>query len=427
LFGWIRVFCVGRNPFQSVYNRHSFTLQAKASKIAVMAENTNKGSATPAAVSEGSPKRQSKSVPETATTTGASASSLADDLMAGMGLTFAGVPDATGDETESYAQADKAGEKDQEQKPQAEPATDEPTDEAEAAKAEDEPEATFSEDGEPVLGSYEQSVVEALKSNPDFKGYAKRVAKAFELAVARREALAAKDGELAQKDETVKELEARLQETADNATMAPSGPLAHLPDKAALQAEVAKCADFLDWAESTPDAADAYKDTEQATAQQQLDYWKRYALNVLKNQAAQSKVFDERETVRAEVKKQRPTLFDARHAENKLLTDLYRSDPRTRADFDQWIADALRGRQLREQAAKSQAPGSLSRTATEAKAPEKKTVSKADLPRVKEVSALPLQKGGASPRESVEAKLKQHGGISFDEMADAGLLSRQAA
>ena len=294
-----------------------------------------------------------------------------------------------------------------------------------AKAAEDEPEAAFDEDGTPVLGKYEQSVVDALKSNPDFKGFAKRIAKSFELAVSRREALAAKEAELAQKDETLKEMEARLQETADKATVIASGPLAHLSDKALLQAEVAKCAEYLDWVEDNPDAAEHYRDTEQATAQQQLDYWKRYARNVLKHQGAQAKVLEEREAARAEVKKQRPTLFDAKHPENKLLMDFYKSDPRTRADFDQLIADALRGRQLRETAAKSTGP--VKAVADGAKAAEKKPVSKADLPKPREVSGLPLQKGGTSARETVAAKLKQQGGATFDEMADAGLLSKQAA
>lgn len=277
----------------------------------------------------------------------------------------------------------------------------------------------------PVLGSYEQSVVDALKSHDDLKPHAKRVAKAFELAVARREALAAKESELAAKDETLKEMEARLQETADKATVSPAGPLAHLPDKAALQAEVTKCVEYLDWVEENPDAVDHYKDTPEATAQQQLDYWRRYARNVLKHQGEQAKVLDEREAARAEVKKQRPTLFDAKHPESRLLMDFYKSDPRTRADFDQLIADALRGRQLRETAAKS--PGPVKAMAEGAKAAEKKTVSKADLPKPKAVSALTLVKSGVDPRETVTAKLKQQGGATFDEMADAGLLGKQAA
>lgn len=194
-----------------------------------------------------------------------------------------------------------------------------------------------------MLGKYEQSVVEALKSNPDFKGYAKRIAKAFELAVARREALAAKEGELAQRDETVKELEARLQETAEQVTRAPAGPLSHLTDKEALTAEVAKAAEYLEWVKSDPNAVDRYQDTEEATAQQQLDYWQNYALRVLKHQGTQAAVLEEREKVRAEVKKQRPTLFDARHEENKLLTGFYKSDPRNRAEFSLGLVLGLGG------------------------------------------------------------------------------------
>ena len=345
--------------------------------------------------------------------------------MAGMGLEFAGVPEKQGDETgssaESHVLADAATE---EQEQKTEPAPEETTEQTEAAEAEDEPEAEIGEDGAPVLGKYEQSVVDALKSNPDFKGYAKRIAKAFELAVERREALKAKDGELAQKDETLKELEARLQETAEQVTRAPSGPLSHLTDKAALTAEVAKAAEYLEWVRNDPNAVDRYQDTEEATAQQQLDYWQNYALRVLKHQGQHAAVLEEREKVRAEVKKQRPTLFDARHEENKLLMGFYKSDPRTRADFDQWIADAMRGRQLREQAAKS--PNHV-KSVESAKAAEKKTVSKADLPQPKTVSPLPVTKAGTSVREAVDAKLKQQGSVTFDEMADAGMLSRLAA
>lgn len=352
-------------------------------------------------------------------------SSSADDLMAGMGLTFTGVPDSPGDKPDSSTQAETPGDKEQEQQGEQSEGETASEGEAEADKAQDEPEVNFSEDGAPVLGSYEQSVVDALKSHDDLKPHAKRIAKAFELAVSRREALAAKETELAQKDETIKDMEARLQETADKATLAPSGPLAHLSDKAALQAEVAKCADYLDWVEDNPDAVEHYQDTEKATAQQQLDYWKRYARNVLKHQGEQARVLEEREKIRAEVKKQRPTLFDVKHPENQILTDLYKSDPRTRADFDQLVADALRGRQLRETAAKS--PGPVKAAETGARAAEKKTATKADLPKPKQVSDLVLQRSGVSARETVEAKARQQGGATFDEMVDAGLLSKQAA
>jgi len=360
-------------------------------------------------------------------------SSPADELMAGMGLEFAGVPVTQGDETAASAGGspdDSEGEAAAADATTGEvptSATESTEGESETAPAdEDEPEMETGEDGTSVLGKYEQSVVEALKSNPDTKGYAKRVAKAFELAVSRREALAAKESELAERDESLKQLEARLQEAAEASTVAPAGPLAHLSTPDALANEVTKAAQFLEWVENTPDAADSYQDTAQATAQEQLDYWKRYALRVLKHQSAQAKVLEEREKVRAEVKKQRPTLFDARHEESKVLQDFYKSDPRTRSDFDQWIADAIRGRQIREQAAKGL---SVVKPAGKevAAAVVKKPVSKADLPKPSEVRGLPVQKAGASPREQVEAKLKQHGGVTFDEMADAGMLGRHMA
>jgi hypothetical protein len=341
--------------------------------------------------------------------------SLIDELMAGMGVSFVGVPDVGGETTTpetDEATADEVVTEDEEEQ--------EATEEAEG-EAEAEPDADADAET-PKLGRYEQSVVAALESNPDFKPMAKRVAKAFELAVQRRELLAVKDGELAAKDEELKGLETRLQETAEKNTTAPAGPLAHLADEAALAAEVTKCVDFLDWVQNTEDAAAHYKDTATATAEEQLEASKRYALNVLKNQDAQRKVLKTREAVRAEVKKQRPTLFDTKHEDHKLLTDCYQSDPRTRADFDQIIADSIRGRAIREAAAKA-APVKSAPAAT---APVKKVVSKADLPTSKEVSSLPVSRAGVSAHDVVTAKLKQGERIGFDEMSDAGFLGRAA-
>jgi len=385
-----------------------------------MAEKSIKGSATPAAASPGSPKDAVLSVPAKALAAGASKLSQVDDLMAGMGVTFVGVPDA-GDETRSTqddkdeAQAE-AKESTAGQEPD-EQAADDTEQDAEA----DEAEADGEGETESKLGSYEQSVVEALKSNPDFKGVAKRVAKAFELSVSRREALKEKESELAAKEETIKELETRAQETAERVTVAPAGPLAHLADEQALADEVTKCVEFLDWVQNTQDPASFYKDTETVTAEELLESNKRYALHVLKNQNEQGKVLKERQAVRAEVKQQRATLFDPKHADHQFLTELYRSDPRARKDFDQLIADALRGRAIREAAAKAPAKASAAEPAKEVK-----KVSKADLPQPRSASTLPIRGGGQSTAEAVTAKLKSGGRVSFDELADSGAMSRAA-
>ncbi len=344
--------------------------------------------------------------------------------MAGMGVTFVGVPDG-GDETDSpQAEASEAAAEDTETPGE----TEQDSDPAEAENA-DEPDADeaaeeVADEAESKLGSYEQSVVDSLKSHPDFKGVAKRVAKAFELSVSRREALKEKESELAAKETTVKELEARLQETAEKVAAAPAGPLAHLADEQALSGEVEKCVEFLKWVKNTPDAASHYRDTADQTAEEQLEANQRYALYVLENQGKQREVLKQRQTIRAEVKQQRRTLFDPRHEDHRTLTELYQSDPRTRSDFDQWIADALRGRQIREAAAKAPAKESPA-----AKAPlkEVKKVSKADLPAPKTVSSLPLRGGVLGDAEKAAAKLKQGGRLSFDEMADSGLMSRRVA
>lgn len=390
-----------------------------------MAEKTTKASATPAAAATGSPSAEAKSVPAKALAAGASAASDMDALMAGMGVSFVGVPDG-GDETrspqedddEANAEADNSEEEQEQQ-------DDDPGSDADSNEDADADEAdadNANSEEEPKLGRYEASVVKALESHPDFKSVAKRVAKAFELAVSRREALQAKESELATQAETVKELETRLQETAEKVTVAPAGPLAHLADEQALTEEVKKCVDFLAWVNSTDDPASHYKDTDTATAEDQLAAHHRYALHVLKNQDAQSKVLKERQAVRAEVKKQRPTLFDVKHDDHKLLSELYKADPRSRADFDQLIADALRGRQIREAAAKAPAKDATAKPALLVK-----KVSKDDLPRPKSTSTLPVRGGGLSDQDVVTTKLKTGGRISFDEMADAGLMSRRVA
>lgn len=340
--------------------------------------------------------------------------------MAGMGVSFVGVPDL-GDETRSTEDDDAPAQADAEESTAEQESDEQAADDTDTDAEADEAEAEEEYKSESKLGSYEQSVVEALKSNPSTKGYAKRVAKAFELSVTRRELLEEKDNELAAKEETVKELEARLQETAERVTVAPAGPLAHLADEQALADEVTKCVNFLKWVKITPDPASHYKDTETHTAEELVELYKDYALNVLGNQKEQADVIKRRQAVRAEVKTQRATLFDPKHADHQFLTELYRSDPRTRQDFDQLIADALRGRAIREAAAKAPAKASAA-----APAKEVKKVSKADLPQPRSASTLPIRGGGQSNADTVKAKLASGGRVSFDEMADSGAMSRAA-
>ena len=136
------------------------------------------------------------------------------------------------------------------------------------------------------------------------------------------------------------------QATAELKAPLPSSPLAYLDTPEKLEEEVKKATAYIKWAER-PDAANAYDDDEQATAEQKLAYYKARAWVVIDNQADHAKVLQSRIETTANVRKTAPALFEGKSDESKLRNKFYGTDPRTWTDADEFVADAARGRRER--------------------------------------------------------------------------------
>lgn len=129
----------------------------------------------------------------------------------------------------------------------------------------------------------------------------------------------------------------------------PPSPLAQFDTEESLQKENDAVLAFLDFAEK-PEAIESYKDFDPETGKStQFENDKAYAKFFLKNQKAHLQTLKERLEIAASVRKNVPELFDGKSEKAKERAALYQSDPRTRADYDQLIADAQLGRQYRKE------------------------------------------------------------------------------
>jgi len=183
----------------------------------------------------------------------------------------------------------------------------------------------------------------------------KRLKKNAEQKKELREQLKTRETELAAERTKAADAEARL---VEKFTAAPSGPLAHLDTPEKLKTAAEQAAGFMRWETTRPDFEKYYQDDPDTvpenlrrTAEQKCQDDKADQLRVLTHHAEQAEILNKRSATRETLKKEKPELFNPAHEAGKDRLDLYASDPRTRADFDQLIADAQRGRLIREEEA----------------------------------------------------------------------------
>ena len=210
--------------------------------------------------------------------------------------------------------------------------------------------------------------------------------------------------------------------TGIKAPLAPS-PLAHLDTPEKLDAEHEAVLRFLDDCEERPDETlQRFTDDAQFTAEQKLLNTKAWCRQFLKHQKAHADVLARKQSTLEEVKKTHPALFDLRTEEGKQRAALYAADPRTLPDWEQFIADAMRGR--RERLAASAGKGKSPRGEPAAAKANGKTNGKVPpvyTPPVAAARAPITPTTATDARSGVLTKAGQRGGVSMDEMLDAGV------
>jgi hypothetical protein len=224
--------------------------------------------------------------------------------------------------------------------------------------------------------------------------------------------------EVATLKEKAEAAEKALADAAANVpTLLPPSPLAHIDTLEALETESANVVAFMKAAKAS-DFVTKYKDYDELTeTSATFEQNQAYAMMFLEHQNAHAKTILTKKETREEVKKANPALFDGKSDESKERVKLYASDPRTLPDYDQFIADAIAGRNQRLEKAKAPAPkpeAPKKANGTPAKeAPPKYTLPPARSP--------VTPSNVVTPREAVFAKART-GGISIDEMMDAGVI-----
>ena len=351
-----------------------------------MAENIEAPSATAQAPAGESPTQIAPNTQAIETPTGAG---LSNEFLADLGYSVPVEKKPSGDE------ATKAPAKDGEQS-------------ATTAKAEDETPDNADDDKDEVPEKDKNAKV------PEW--VTARLSKNSEQKKALREEVAA----LKEKAEAA---EKALAETAATVpTILPPSPLAHLDTPEALESESEKVVNFMKAAKA-PDFVTKYKDYDEDTGTSAtFDQNQAYALFFLENQNAHAKTLTTKKETTEAVRKANPTLFDGKSAESAERRKLYLNDPRTLPDYDQFIADALAGRNAR---------------LAKAKAPEQKTEPVTAKPKTNGSSAkeappvytLPAASRSLATSDSVPdaravvmAKSRTKTGVSLEEMMDAGAI-----
>jgi len=343
-----------------------------------MAENSNAPSATAQAPAGESP---TQIAPETTVTINSDfGAGLSSEFLAEIGLSVPVETKPSGDEA-TKAAADEVTE---------------PEAEAEGEVAE-----VVAEDGEE----------EELK----LEGFTPEVQKRLKTTSEQKKALREEVATLKEKAEAA---EKALADSAANVpTILPPSPLAHLDTPEALEQESANVVAFMKAAKA-PDFATKYADYDEETGTSAtFEQNQAYALHFLEHQNAHAKTLATKKETREEVRKAYPALFDGKSDESKERIKLYASDPRTMADYDQFIADAIAGRNARLEKAKApEAPPVKKTNGTTAKAKEAPPVY--NLPH----SRSPVTPSNVvTPREAIFAKART-GGVSIDDMMDAGVI-----
>lgn len=290
-------------------------------------------------------------------------------------------------------------------------------------------------------GKFEKGVLSKLKEANIPESLQKRIKASFEKEIKNREALADRDAILTTKDAEIEALKAQLSEAGNKATVAPSGPLAHLDTLEKLQEATDIATQNLEWAETRQDFERYFQDDPTAdegtgrTAEQKFQEFKAQQLWILRNSPKQAKVLTKRQELRDTLKKSKPDLFRADHEDAKAFADFFTSDPRTREDADQLAADAILGARIRReeatgnfkyhridlQAAKANGAMGVKGSAESNGAHTNGEVNggrKVTLPTARPVSRIPTKPEG-KPRLQQLAEQATNGGHTLDDYLDA--------
>ncbi len=299
--------------------------------------------------------------------------------------------------------------------------------------ADEDEDGQVGEDGRIILGANEAAIIKQMEADKRPKHEIGRVRDAFKREIKRRILLKAAEAEKGELTKQIDTLNASLSETAEKATLMPSGPLAEFQDNTALQAKKTKITQYLRWADQKPDDALAqFHDTEKASAAEHFAAYKQSCLVFIEDADEQVKINTAREETRKKVKAAAPALFDPKHADGKLHLELSHRDPRQRPDWDQIVADAARGRKQREEEATGdwkylRMPLKEKKTAAPANGNGHSNGKDKDKVAAREEYTLPAPKGRlpVTPSQTGENRLDtvmkraSTGGVSMDEILDA--------
>lgn len=275
-----------------------------------------------------------------------------------------------------------------------------------AAAADEDPEAADEQEHEQDLEKLKDT-----KATPDWVG--KRLSKLQEQKRDLRGQISAKDAELAEAREQLTKVSDLVQKPAASSALGEFDTLEKLYEKHATVAS------YLEWADS-PEGKAAIEGDASGAAEARVDQSRAYALKFLKHFPAQEKTLKNNASASEAVRKAHPEMFDGKSAESLHRLEMYSTDPRSRADFDQILADALYGRKMK---ATAKAAGEKA-AATKAKAAAGVVPGKPATPPVPTAAATrsPVLPGdGASAKEQALSKAKTKEGVSVDEMMDAGV------
>lgn len=204
------------------------------------------------------------------------------------------------------------------------------------------------------MGQFERGILSQLKEAKIPEAVQKRIQRAFQKEIANRNAIAERDAILQTKDAENEQLKTQVQAANEKATWAPAGPLAEFDSIEKLRDAVAHATSNLQWAKNPVGMEQFYQDDPAGslnarTAEEKLSADQEWWLHILSKAPAQQQVLLDRRATRERLRKSHPDFFKPDTESGREVAKLYAADPRTLPDFDQFIADAQRGRREREE------------------------------------------------------------------------------
>jgi len=206
----------------------------------------------------------------------------------------------------------------------------------------------------------------------------------------------------------LEEVKAQLATPAEVPSFLPSSPLAHIDSLESLKAENVKVINFLKQAKdlSLPSTYTDYDDITEVS--QMFEHDQAYAMRFLEMKDAHSEILTQRETISKELRKSNPSLFDPKAPEYAERIKLHSSDPRSNPDYDQFIADAIAGRNAR-----------MKKPTVATGKPKAKDAPPAYTPPAA-TRAPVVPSNIASPKDDAWNKAKNQVSVSCEEMEMAG-------